>query len=170
TQGPKLFAQKCSSCHRYGGQDGLGNIPKEAQSASDLKSFATREWLAGLLDPERVGTTNYFGGTKFHDGKMVKFVRKDVAAYSPEQKDKLTKVIAAVSAEAQLKSEITIDQRDSATIAEGQKLIQEGEIRCADCHQFHKKDEDATAPDLTGYGSRRWLITFISNPAHTNYY
>jgi mono/diheme cytochrome c family protein len=43
-------------------------------------------------------------------------------------------------------------------------------MRCTECHQFRKPDEDATAPDLTGYGSRGWLVSFISNPAHTRFY
>ena len=30
--------------------------------------------------------------------------------------------------------------------------------------------QDATAPDLTGYGSRRWLISFINNSAHEDFY
>ena len=29
-------------------------------------------------------------------------------------------------------------------------------MRCTECHQFHKSDEDATAPDLTDYGSREF--------------
>ena len=48
TQGPKLFAQKCAGCHRYDGDDGLGGHPQSPQSASDLKGFASRDWLAGL--------------------------------------------------------------------------------------------------------------------------
>src|SRR5207244_600359 len=60
-------------------------------------------------------------------------------------------------------------QREAALIPEGQQLIS-SELRCTDCHQFHKADEDATAPNLTGYGSRIWLIDFISNPAHPNFY
>jgi ubiquinol-cytochrome c reductase cytochrome b subunit len=43
-------------------------------------------------------------------------------------------------------------------------------MRCTECHEFHKKDEEATAPDLTSYGSRDWLIDFISNPAHERFY
>jgi ubiquinol-cytochrome c reductase cytochrome b subunit len=169
TQGPKLFAQKCAGCHRFAGHDGLGTVPRSPQSASDLKGFASREWLSGLLDPERIASTNYFGGTKFRDGKMVKFVKKDISNYSSEQKETLRKVLAAVSAEAQLKAQLATDQRDEAIIQAGRDLLRT-ETRCIDCHQFHKPDEDATAPDLTGYGSRRWLIGFISNPAHPNYY
>src|SRR5262245_11278789 len=78
TQGPKLFARNCASCHRYDGHDGLGNVPKDPQSAADLKGFASRAWLTGLLNPELIDATNYFGGTKFGNGKMVKFVKKDI--------------------------------------------------------------------------------------------
>ena len=169
TQGPRLFAQKCASCHRYDGHDGLGVQPQGLQSASDLKGFASREWLAGLLDPKRIITSNYFGGTKLHEGKMVKFVTRDLGTNSPEQTAKIEKIVAALSAEAQLKSQLAADTRDASLIAEGRNLIQ-NDVKCTDCHQFHKPDEDATAPDLTGYGSRRWLIGFISDPAHVNYY
>ena len=99
TQGPKLFAKNCASCHRYNGHDGTGNVPSttheakgnealadiaklyrmteaslirlnnlkagraiagqklrvyDLPSASDLKGFATRDWLSGLLDPSRI--------------------------------------------------------------------------------------------------------------------
>src|SRR5439155_11337112 len=132
--------------------------------------FASREWLAGLLDSERIDSLHYFGGTKFKEGKMVRFVQKDVAGFSLEQKEQLKKVIAALSAEAELKSLRKLDQRDAAPIAEGRALIASEAMRCTECHQFHKPDEDATAPDLTGYGSRDWLIGMISNPAHPRYY
>jgi ubiquinol-cytochrome c reductase cytochrome b subunit len=169
TQGPRLFAQKCASCHRFGGTDAQGLVPKGPQSASDLKGFASREWLAGLLDPARVDSTNYFGGTKFHEGKMVKFVKKEIGGYTEEQKAQLNKVVMALSAEAQLRSQLAADQRDAAQIVEGRALIA-GDMRCTDCHQFHKKDEDATAPDLTNYGSRKWLISTLNNPAHPDLY
>jgi ubiquinol-cytochrome c reductase cytochrome b subunit len=100
---------------------------------------------------------------------MVKFVTKDIAAYAPEQKEKLRKVIAAVSAEAQLPSQLAADQRDAALIEEGRALIQ-SDTKCTDCHQFRKPDEEASAPNLTGYASRQWLTNFISNPAHADFY
>jgi ubiquinol-cytochrome c reductase cytochrome b subunit len=168
-QGPKLFAQKCAACHRHGGTDGLGNTLKEPQSASDLKGFASRAWIADLLDPERVGGTNYFGGTKFAGGKMVKFVRKQVAGYTPEQHEQLRKVIMAVSAEARLESQSTQDKSDQKSIAEGAGFLRDA-MRCTECHQFGKADEDATAPNLTKYGSKEWLRGLLQNPAHTDYY
>jgi ubiquinol-cytochrome c reductase cytochrome b subunit len=168
-QGPKIFARNCASCHRFDGNDAVGRKSKEPPSASDLKGFASRTWLKGLLNPEKVSSPAYFGGTKFKDGKMSKFVKKDLADMTPEQQADLNAIIAAVSAEAQLKAQHSIDQADSELIKRGSELLKKGS-RCADCHQFHTKDEDATGPDLTGYGSREWLIGLITNPSHARYY
>ncbi len=170
TQGPKLFAKNCASCHRYDGHDGLEGHPKDPQSAPDLKGFASRAWLADLLDPAKVDSTNFFGGTRFKEGKMVKFVKKDIAGFSAEEKEQLKKVVMALSAEAQLKSQRTDDERDAASINEGRTLIANDTMRCTECHQFRKPDEDASAPDLTGYGSREWLIGIISDPKHQRFY
>ena len=54
-------------------------------------------------------------------------------------------------------------------IQEGRKLLDE-EMKCSDCHSFGKKDDNASGPELTGYGSRRWLIASIINPAHPDLY
>lgn len=170
TQGPKLFSKQCASCHRFGGHDGTGFVSTNVPEAADLKNFASREWISGLLDPEKISSPHYFGGTKFKDGKMAKFVKKDVGGFSPEQKEQLKKVIAALSAEASLKSQREMDQREDALINEGRVLIASNPMRCTECHQFQKKDEEATAPDLTGYGSREWLTGIISNPAHDRFY
>ena len=43
-------------------------------------------------------------------------------------------------------------------------------MRCTECHAFRKPDEDASAPDLTGYGSREWLMGILSDPAHDRFY
>jgi len=92
-----------------------------------------------------------------------------VAGYTPEQKAQLRKVIIALSAEAKLQSQTAADTKDAADIAAGRELLK-GDINCTECHAFGAPDEDATGPDLTGYGSREWLISFISDPAHTKLY
>lgn len=212
TQGPKLFAKHCASCHRFDGHDGLGRKPLNTYTvrtgdtwesiaeyrfskpeelralnqglngpavkpgdqvtvyarpwAPDLKGFASREWLAGLLDPARVDGPHYFGGTKFKDAKMVKWVKKNA---TPDKADDLKKVTAALSAEAKLKSQINADKIDAEIIKQGRVLIT-GDFDCVDCHSFAKKYPDAIAPDLTGYGSRTWLMRFISNPNHADFY
>ena len=170
TQGPKLFAKKCASCHRYDGHDGTGFVPKDSQTASDLKGFGTREWLAGLLDPAKIVTAQLFWRHEVprrQNGEIR--AEKRARAFTPEEKEKLKKVIAAVSAEAGLKSQVAADARDQALITEGRTLLPR-DMKCADCHQFHKKDEDATAPNLTGYASREWLTRFLANPGHDDFY
>jgi len=211
TQGPKLFAKNCASCHRFDGHDGLGHKPLTTHAVRtnetwesiaefrfmpvttlrelnprlagplkpddkivaqvrpwgpDLKGFASREWLTGLFDPARVDGPHYFGGTKFKDGKMSKWVKKNA---TPEKADDIKKVIIALSAEAKLKSQADADKADAERIKQGRALMV-GDMACTDCHSFGKKDPDATGPDLTGYGSRAWLIRFISNPAHAEFY
>lgn len=170
TQGPVLFARHCASCHRYDGHDGTGHPVGDPQSASDLQGFASREWLAGVLDPERIVTTNYFGATKFAKGKMIRFVTRDVADFSAEEREQLRKAIAALSAEAGLKAQREMEMRDAALIEEGKKLIDSAEMRCTECHTYYFEDEDTTAPTLTGYGSREWLMGLIADPAHARFY
>jgi len=170
TQGPRLFARNCASCHRYDGHDGLGIQLSEGQSAPDLKGFASRDWLTRFLDPQYIASSNCFGGTKFKDGKMVRFVKKNVGGLAPAGKPPLTKVIAALSAEAALPRQGAVDKADASVIEEGRKLFESETIRCSECHQFRTKNEDATGPDLTGYGSVEWLTEMIRNPAHERFY
>lgn len=170
TQGPKLFEKNCSSCHRYDGHNGLGVVLKDLPAGADLKGFASRQWLTGFLDPAKIDSAHYFGGTKFKEGKMVKFVKKNIGGFSAEEKAQLEKVVMALSAEAQLKSQLALDQQDASIIEEGRKLLASDEMRCTECHQFRKPDDEATAPDLTGYGSHQWLSGIISHPTHTRFY
>jgi len=170
TQGPRLFAKNCASCHRYDGNDGLGGQPKGAPTASDLKGFASRAWLTGLHDPKQVAETRYFGGSKLKSGEMAGFVHDDVAGFSAAEKDQLQKALLALSAEAGLKAQSEADRHDAALIDEGRKLLGGNTVRCSDCHQFHFEDHSLVGPDLTGYGSRDWLIAFLNNPASDRFY
>jgi ubiquinol-cytochrome c reductase cytochrome b subunit len=170
-QGPRLFAQSCASCHRYDGHDGTGLIPRadtDPQTASDLKGFASRDWVQGILDPAKVDSLHYFGATKHKDGKMVKFVKEDLVKADEFRKAGLKAAAIALSAEAQLKSQRELDAQDADLIKQGRSLIQ-GDAGCTDCHTFHDAKNDV-APDLTGYGSRQWLIDFINDPSHPRFY
>ena len=169
TQGPKLFAAHCSSCHRFDGHDGLGGTPTDEPSAADLNAFASRKWITDFISPDHIATDQFFGKTAFADGKMVKFVNRKVANFDDVEKEQLRKAIIALSAEAQLPSQADLDSSETAVIEEGKNHLLD-DIGCADCHEFHFEDEDATAPNLTGYGSREWLITMISDPAHEDFY
>jgi len=101
---------------------------------------------------------------------MVKFVKEDVAAFDSAQKTELAQAIAALSAEAGLKSQAELDKRDAVLISEGRKHLVGDSLTCVNCHQFHEEGDTSVAPDLTGYGSRDWLIAFISDPAHSRFY
>lgn len=171
TQGPKLFAQHCASCHRYDGHDGLGKPVKDPPAAPDLKGYATREWIGGFLDPDKILTAHYYGGTRFaKSSRMVRYVQRDVTGFDDDQKEMLAKLIKALSAEAALPAQARLDAADAAVIAEGRALVAHEDMRCTECHKFHKEDDEADAPDLTGYGSREWTIAFITNPAHPRFY
>jgi ubiquinol-cytochrome c reductase cytochrome b subunit len=82
----------------------------------------------------------------------------------------LRKVVIALSAEAGLKSQRAEDTRDAALIEEGRKLAANDTMRCTECHLFRGQGEDPTGPDLTGYGSRDWLIGIITDPRHERFY
>ena len=233
TQGARLFAQHCASCHRYDGHDGLAvelakaetidelrnrtgltsrffsaaavhpdwlarksdtqnewqtvqsllqakaegpfNViaatkPEEAPEAPDLKGFASRQWLRDLLNPDRYISARYFGGTSHKSGDMYrKFLNRKVSKYDDEEKKMLEAVVKALSAQAKLPSQVVDDQTDAALIRKGITSFK-GDIGCIDCHAFGAPDPDADGPDLTGYGSRQWIIDFVKNPEHEKFY
>lgn len=170
TQGPRLFADRCASCHTYDGHDGLGRPLPEPQTAADLKRFASREWLEGLLDPERVATLEYFGGTEFARGRMVRMVQRRVAGFTHAQQTDLAKVIKAVSAQAALPYQAEADDADRAEIMEGTALISSASVGCTECHEFQGVVDDPIGPVLTGFGSREWLADFIRDASHPRFY
>lgn len=171
TQGPKLFAQHCASCHRYDGHNGLTAPVSDPSSAPDLAGFGTREWLTGFMDPDKILTDHYYGGTKFSErSKMVRFIEGDVADFDNAMKADLEKVVIALSAEAQLPAQASLDANQATIIAEGKELIDSEDMRCTECHTFHFEDEDMSSPDLTGYASREWIVGMISDPAHERFY
>ena len=43
------------------------------------------------------------------------------------------------------------------------------ELGCIDCHDIEDEDE-GSAPDLTGYGSRDWLTAIVADPSHERFY
>jgi ubiquinol-cytochrome c reductase cytochrome b subunit len=169
-QGPRLFADNCASCHTYDGHDGLGSDPSEPPSASDLHRFGSREWITGLLDPERIATAEYLGGTDFSRGRMVRYVQRGIAQFDHEEQVQLSLVVSALSAEAELPYQVAADSAEHARIQEGLELIQSEAMRCTECHEFRGMVEEARGPSLTGFASRAWTHAFVSNPAHPSLY
>lgn len=160
TQGPRLFDRYCASCHAHADAT---EIPKKP-SAPNLTHFASREWIAGLLDPDKITGPEYFGGTSHKEGEMQGFVKETVAAADQET---INQIVAALSAEASLPAQQTLDKDESNVIEQGRAQVKQ--IGCTDCHKFHGEGEES-APELTGYGSSDWLTGMISNPTHQRYY
>lgn len=179
-QGPKLFAAKCASCHSYQEQGTAAETPgsRTPTGAPNLYRFASREWLRGLLDPERIVSADYFGATKhgiadadgaYPSGGMVEFVRENLKELDQEKRQMLEDLIAMLSAEAQLPYQRSLDEEaeKAGVFQRGRKAFTE--LGCADCHPFHGEG-GSEAPDLTGYGSAEWLYRMIANPADERLY
>lgn len=177
TQGPKLFKQHCASCHPHTNDKGEGIVAK-IPAAPNLFRFASREWIEGLLDPERIASADYYGETAFvKEGTsygMIDYVRDELFAVDDEEladrKEQVRKVVLALSAEASLPYQTDADSENAQAIAEGRALLAGDELGCINCHKFGEAGELGTGPDLTGYASRQWLNDFIANPAHERFY
>jgi ubiquinol-cytochrome c reductase cytochrome b subunit len=187
TQGPRLFAANCGSCHSYFKPSEIKSTAAQAQlshsSAPNLYGFGSRPWIAGLLDKDKIAGPQYFGQTnRFKDLKakeesmeMVDFVQGTLTEWSP---DEVAAVVAALSAQAQLPSQKAVDESDKTEIEKGIKLLTDTD-RCASCHRFvadakpgdpSLAENDTGYPDLTHYASRDWLIGMICNPAAPRFY
>lgn len=180
TQGPRLFEQQCALCHRHDGvivEVDPHNGEVQPASAPNLTGFASRKWLAGFLDPDQIDSPKYFGSCKFGDpdeGQMVS-AQKDIFADLDEEelaevRRKRDLIVLALSAEAQLPAQAEADKQDADQIAEGVALLNDGELGCTDCHMFHDSGEPGMAPDLTSYGSKAWMTSFICNPSDDRFY
>ncbi len=140
-QGPKLFARYCASCHAHHapGADVAGD---DNTTAPNLYGFASREWIAGLLDPKKIAGPEYFGNTSHNEGDMAYFVTDTLVEWEP---DDVRDTVLALSAEAHLASQSEADKKDAAAIEAGRKVIA-NEENCASCHRFGDVGELGSAP------------------------
>lgn len=168
-QGPLLFKQYCAACHAYQDAQGNGIASKAAEDdkpngAPNLYGFANAAWIGGFLNAKEISTPKYFGKTAFKEGKMAKFVKgglKELLA-DEDLKKSFPPMLEVLAAEGQRTPQ-------SAAPAEEKTALLE-DFTCVDCHKFHDKGSAGNAPDLTGYGSREWLLGIISNPTHERFY
>ena len=105
---------------------------------------------------------------------MAGFVSDNLAEPSEETKAKVTSIVAALSAEAVLPSQAEADRQatDDGTLDKGRKAMAAAfeTSSCVECHKFRGEGDLGSAPDLTGWGSKDWLVRLISDPAHDDFY
>jgi quinol-cytochrome oxidoreductase complex cytochrome b subunit/mono/diheme cytochrome c family protein len=165
TRGPELAGQHCTSCHVYAAPDETAMTPDEI-SGPDLYGFASRQWLADFLDPAQIGAERFYGNTRFATGMMVRYVESRFARLPEEDREA---IVAAVSAQAALAQQAEQDAKDAEVIRRGEQLlIKDG--TCTRCHTLGDEGTPGIAPDLTGYGSRAWLVGVIADPTHPAFY
>jgi len=166
TQGPRLFAQHCAGCHAHEDPTAPEAVARiAAGSAANLHGFGTAAWVSGLLDATQVAGPAYFGTTAHKEGEMVSFVQNDLADADVWKPDDIAAVVAALATEGGFGAGL-----DEAVVARGRVLVADGD-RCGACHTFHDNGTAAGgAPDLTGWGSREWVVGIITDPTHERFY
>ena len=179
TVGPRLFKQYCGGCHSYSDAKNVGLVPMPQRAAdaatidtggSNLWGFAARSWFAGLFDPAQIDGPRYFGDTAHREGDMVGWVKEHVPAMKEAERAELDQVVMALVAEAAVPAEHIMNLPQVQMVVQGRLAIQGETLGCTECHKYHDAGELGAAPDLTGYGSRQWLIDFISNPGDPRFY
>ena len=168
SQGPKLFAQHCSSCHAH--VDPAAPEAAEllaASSAANLYRFGSADWARGLLDPEQVAGPAYFGNTAHAEDDMVSYVTDDMSDRDSWSEEQIEAVAVALAAEAAVVGDESLDP---AIVEQGRALMADEE-RCGSCHHAGDNEtENGYAPDLAGWAGREWLIGIITNPNHERFY
>ena len=122
--------------------------------------------MRGLLDPKQVAGPAYFGNTAHKESDMVNFVTNDLTDRDTWKPADIEAVIAAMAAEAGFADA----KAPPDLIEKGRTLIADGE-RCGGCHKFGDNDmELGSAPDITGWGSKEWLVGILTDPTHERFY
>ncbi len=152
--GGKIFENKCLGCHALGGK-----VTGE-QLAPDLKDYASRIWVRGLL--EKPDSPEYFGNVPGCDGMTT---WKESSKLTPKQLDDVADYVgtfATIDAETS-PSDWADDPKTKAH--PGRASFQK---ECVECHTMGDLSERSKkmqpAPDLFGWGSTRWMTRMIKNP------
>ncbi|MDA0836017.1 MAG: cytochrome b N-terminal domain-containing protein [Planctomycetota bacterium] len=198
TQGPRIFKKACSSCHRHNGKDGLGfdvmevvegNEVPALETAADLGTFGSREWVVSLLTvyPDRFAPLKNLKdengesiGARFLEGDMASFcIDNRDALLAPENKESLEAIVEFVVAQSNRDFTPPVN---ADLVKAGRGIFETGTLKkgviadCMSCHSMHARGEEAAlsedgyGPDLTGYASAEWLKSFISDPGAEQHY
>ncbi len=162
TQGPRLFAKHCFSCHRYDGHDGTGrlvyttdaegNQVVSAPTAVDLGQFGSPEWMKSVV----VDYANHFSVLKNAewfknkgDDDVLDPDGSDMADWSgdsdslnsAQNADNVKALVAFLVAGTGHKENGAARAHDEKLVARGRVLAVDGDwdgaingTSCADCH------------------------------------
>lgn len=145
-RGEEIWKKECATCHTLDGKID----PRAKTGAPDLKGFGTAAWVEETVrDPD---APHRFGKGPFK-GEMPS------ATKAPAGKEADFKPMG----DADIKAV-------SAYVAGDSKNARGAEVYgdwCSGCHKLNGKggDDSDLAPDLTGWGTYRWLRSQIADPA-----
>lgn len=193
TQGPRLFAKHCSSCHRYNGHDGRGRLVKSLDAntkrievlpptAPDLGDFGQRTWWKSILmnfenHMQPAVRSGYDLDASIDEG-MVSWMNENLETLNDP--DNQADVDALVEYLVSLSGRSTMEL-DAQLVERGNEIIETGELAsgsitgCTDCHasigeEFTLGAENGGYPELNEYGSVTWLKAFIQHPESDQFY
>ncbi|GAA4423717.1 cytochrome b N-terminal domain-containing protein [Bremerella cremea] len=178
---------------------GEGLVPPAPVSGPNLYGFGTSKWVKAFLTPnpvrmeaeivrkdeERAGklgpqqsndpkeievvpinSFHFFGGTSHLEGEMAGYVTETMSDKDEWSDEDLAAIVAALAAQSGIESEAELGPDK---IARGNELLA-SEDHCAMCHNYDAESDYGDAVDLNGFGSRQWLMDFISNPSAARFY
>ncbi len=197
TQGPKLYARHCASCHFYHGHNGLGEVvmtwdPAKNEdvparpTAADLGNLGNRAWMRAVL----VDFSNLFAPVKDADwygnadgidpdeSEMADWSGDHAVLTSPENAQNLAAAIeflVSQTGRSDLNVNQELAQRGRAVTVDGQWSGSINGTSCTDCHEslgetFDPDAEGNGYPDIAGYLSAAWLRDFIAHPDDEQFY
>jgi len=194
TQGPLLFQTRCSDCHRWKGQDGLGNdvlvidestpgapAKPALAKAPDLENFGSRPWIRTLLSDfgEHMATTRNATvmAEKAHEltgGSMAEFTKENGALLNKESnKESFEAIVEFLYTQSGRPDALP---QNNPKVMAGREIFKTGKLAdgelttaCADCHTMIIPGETdpvsaSGEPILTGYGGKDWLKQMLLNP------
>lgn len=141
--GGKLFSQNCIVCHKLNGEGG--------DKAPDLTNYNSREWLFGFF--KNLNDPKYYGNTGIKIMEPVDLPDDDIY-------DIVEFLLF------QTGKNLILDEK---AIKRGETQVIEGDEMCLYCHSYNGEGQKL-APELTNYGSDKWLNEFITDPANIKFY
>ena len=193
TQGPRIFAKHCASCHRYEGHNGRGRMVMTADedtgierpalpTAADLGNFGDRQWWRSILTDYRnlmqpLENAGYDVESSVAYG-MISWFEENVEVLTAEANqadvDAMIEYLVAQSGRPGLELNQELMERGEEILSSGS--LTEGEIStCDNCHsglggEFELGTDNGGIPELNGYASYAWLKAFIDNPGSEQFY